>query len=180
MRRIAILDWFTGITDRIFFATAAILGMQIPGFIVQYAQRLGGHLDEARRQLKNYRAIADERFSGDINRLILEYRDSANATFSRTGEILQELVQRVDYLQASLDTLSNASLAQQIGHLIMYLDQEIAQATLRAFEFTVPLTVEAVACAIITGAVASAMFHLILLLLKALFAAYFTRRNKTA
>jgi len=47
-----------GLLDRLLCVVGAVLFSQLPEFIQQYLQRLGGHLDEARRQLEQFRAVA--------------------------------------------------------------------------------------------------------------------------
>ena len=47
-----------GLFDRLLCVAGAVLFSQVPEFMEQYLQRLGGHLDEARRQLEQLRDVA--------------------------------------------------------------------------------------------------------------------------
>ena len=50
--------------DRALCVVGAILFSQLPEFFQQYLQRLGGHLDEARRQLEQFRQLDTYRHTG--------------------------------------------------------------------------------------------------------------------
>ena len=54
----SILSAGDGLIDRLLCVVGAVLCSQLPEFIQQYLQRLGGHLDEARRQLDQFREVA--------------------------------------------------------------------------------------------------------------------------
>ena len=56
------------ILDRVIAAAGAITFMQIPAFIVQYIQRLGGHIDELKILIGKYKAAA-----ADNGRTLDEY-----------------------------------------------------------------------------------------------------------
>jgi hypothetical protein len=69
-----------GLLDRAILVCAAVAGGLIPGFIAQYRQRLGGHLDQARLDLAPWQKLADQFYQGDIEKLIQYHLSSADAT----------------------------------------------------------------------------------------------------
>ncbi len=56
------LTLINNIIDRCFFTVTFILGVQLPEFMQQYQQRLGGHLAEAQSQLAQFEVIAQQHF----------------------------------------------------------------------------------------------------------------------
>lgn len=106
---------------------AALAGMgftQLPTFMQQYLQRLGGHIDEARLSLTQLAANAN-----------LHALD-APAREALTGS----LAQRVTDLSAGAQAISGASGAARPFVFLRELDLDIARATLHAFEPAVPLS----------------------------------------
>ncbi len=162
------MKWISNVIDKIIFAIAAICGLQIPGFIIQYSQHLSGHLDEAKYNLAKYQALADKCCNGDLNRLIMEYIHSNNPTYIRTGEIIQNLPDRVSYLQHSLDVISSSSLIGQITYLLFHLDTEIAKSVWEKFEFIMPLTLNAAICALVIGLIASLIYKMLSLIIRSI------------
>ncbi|MFT5440862.1 MAG: hypothetical protein ACI9MJ_002736 [Alphaproteobacteria bacterium] len=104
-------------------ATSATMSQSV-AFTNAYLQRLGGHIDEAKRQLESLRA-------GDIGRLITE---------SATREQLLDIFQRrVSDLEAARDAIVNASVFVKPLICLFNLDAEIAWGTVSAFVPSVPL-----------------------------------------
>ena len=72
-------------------------GSQVPSFVDAYAQRLGGALDEARRQVAGYEtAAAGQGLSFDA--YIARHLDSRDPVFQATGREIQNAVRRADAL----------------------------------------------------------------------------------
>ena len=89
-----------GLIDRLLCVVGAVLCSQLPEFIQQYVQRLGGHLDEARRQLGQFQEIAAK--SGlTFDQLMAKSRDASEATVARLGQLMHETMVRVDALAAA-------------------------------------------------------------------------------
>ena len=57
-----IFEFFESVLDRIISAAGALIFMQIPTFLVQYTQRLGGHVDELANLIKGITG-----FKGSLN-----------------------------------------------------------------------------------------------------------------
>lgn len=89
-----------------------------------YLQRLGGHIDEAKRQLESVRA-------GDIGQLVTE-----PATREQLLEIFQH---RVSDLEAAREAIANANVFVKPLKCLFNLDAEIAWRTISAFVPSVPL-----------------------------------------
>jgi hypothetical protein len=106
---------------------AAAIGLgaaQLPAFIQQYLQRLGGHADEARLNLSQITAGTGFRSLDTPARELLSH----------------SLAARVNELELGIRTIRGAAPSAQPFVFVRELDPEIALATLRSFEPAVPLS----------------------------------------
>ncbi len=136
-----------GLLDRVLCLLGAVAFCQLPEFIQQYLQRLGGHLDEARRQLAQFEAVAAQ------SKLTLAQfieRTSANAdeAVARLGGIMQAAIDRVAELSSTESALRNASLWEKPFVFFANLDRSIAAATMDVYRPAVPTTIEGLLYAI--------------------------------
>jgi hypothetical protein len=101
----------------------AAAAAQLPAFVQQYLQRLGGHLDEARY-------MAAQAATGDA------YRDlspAARQVVLRTAEA------RAETLTAAHDAIAGAGDLTRPLIFLAHVDEAIAAATWRMFEPGLPL-----------------------------------------
>ena len=104
-------------------AIGGILGSQFLAFIQQYQQRLGGHLDEAARNLR-------EVSTGEISQLMDEpTRVAVSAVAER----------RVDALQAAINLIDGSGPLIKPFIFAQHVDYEIANATWHTFQPALPL-----------------------------------------
>ena len=112
-----------GVLDRVLCVLGTIAFSQIPEFMQQYLQRLGGHLDEARRQLSQFHTAAD-------------------AAVAKLGGVMSGAVARVDELAAAQSAIQTASLWERPFVFMRNMDPQIARATWQIFKPAIPTTVE--------------------------------------
>ena len=124
---------------------AAVAGMcfaQLPAFIQQYLQRLGGHVDEAHLSLSQI--IASE---------------NVRTLDAPTLQVLTvSLQQRVSALEAGETAISSTSALLRPLVFLREFDMDIATATLHAFEPAVPLSAAGLIYAL-AGIVAGWLFY---------------------
>lgn len=147
-----------GLLDRGLCVVGAVLFSQIPEFIQQYLQRLGGHLDEARRQLGRFQEIA-AKASLTADQLIERSRDSAEPTMVQFGQLMRDTVSRVDALAAAEAGIRNASIFSRPLVFLHHLDLSIAHATWTVFKPAVPTTIEGLAYAGVGVLLMLALYH---------------------
>ncbi len=127
---------------------AAVVGVsfaQLPAFIQQYLQRLGGHVDEAQLNLAQVASGA-----------------SFRALDAPARELLSvSLQQRVSVLQTGEQAITSASASARPFVFLRELDPDIAMATFRAFEPAVPLSTAGLIYGV-AGIVAGWLFYEIL------------------
>lgn len=131
--------------DRCFFTATFILGVQLPEFMQQYQQRLAGHLAEAQSQLDQFNLIAQQHFDGSLSTMINHYKNNSEASIISTGELIESLSIRVDYLSSHLIQISRADYLDSIYQFIWHLDQQIATGTAEHFAMAIPLELNAIA-----------------------------------
>ena len=67
---------------------------QFPEFLQQYAQRLGGHVDEARRQVAQYQEVA--RSSNlSLEAFITQTSSNADAAVAKLGQVMSGAAERL-------------------------------------------------------------------------------------
>lgn len=118
------------------------LAAQGPEFAQQYAQRLGGALDELKRQvatLESDARAAGHTRDGAVDRL----RTSPDTLVARRGEAARGDIERMARLSAQQQAL--ASAASPLGRLAAVIrdpDVPLARATYRDYDPAVPATAD--------------------------------------
>lgn len=135
------LKFVDGIMDRLFSIFGAVALSQFPQFYGQYMQRLGGHLDEARLALNQYVAAA-EALGLTLEEYIREHLDSGSTVFVSSGEIIQNLWDRVQNLESAYQALQDANIFTRWFVFLREVDWSIAAGTWENFVPGVPTTLE--------------------------------------
>jgi hypothetical protein len=147
-----------GLIDRVLCVVGAVLFSQIPEFLQQYLQRLGGHLDEARRQLGHFQEIASK--AGlTLDELIAKSQGSPEPTVVQLGRLMHETAARVEALAVAEAGIRNASLFSRPLIFLRHLDLPIARATWTIFKPAVPTTAEGLVYAGIGVLLMLALYH---------------------
>jgi hypothetical protein len=139
------LALMNNILDRCFFTITFILGVQLPEFMQQYQQRLSGHLNEAQLQLAQFQDIAQQHFEGSLTTMITRYKGNSEASIINTGELIERLSIRVEYLNAHLEQIKATDYLASVYQFIWHLDKQIAVATSEDFSMAIPLELHAIA-----------------------------------
>ena len=127
--------------DRLLCVVGAVLCSQVPEFIQQYRQRLGGQRDEARRQLGQFQEIASN--AGlTLDQLIAKSRGSIETTVAQLGQLMHDTVDRVSALSAADAAIRNASMFTRPLVFLRHVDLSVAHATWTIFKPAVPTTLE--------------------------------------
>jgi len=134
--------------DRIFALVCAMLFAQIPQIIILYIQRLGGHVDELARIIRQYRSSAST--SGkDLGAYIDLHLQSSIPEFVSSGKIMTDNLERYGKLSTSFDDLATSTGAEKFFSFIKGLDIDIFKSVMKDFSPGLPLNFEGV---IYTGA----------------------------
>lgn len=148
-----------GLLDRALCVLGTVLFSQIPEFMQQYLQRLGGHLDEARRQLEQFQHTAAQ--SGlTLEQLINQITANADLAVTKLGGVMTEAIARVDTLAAAQSAIQHASLWSRPFVFLQHSDTAIVRATWSVFKPAVPTTLEGLGYALCGMLTLLAVFHL--------------------
>ena len=78
----------------VLFAAGLLIGVQVPGFINDYAKRVEAHLIEAQASLSGFQGTANQFFKGDMQALVAHYRASEDPIFRSDADSLSNLLTR--------------------------------------------------------------------------------------
>jgi hypothetical protein len=126
------MSWFGEKLDSflaaVLIAVCAIAGSQGEAFTVQYIQRLGGHLDEARSHLADVQTGLRYRVMGDTVR----------------GELEAAAKARVTTLDIAYSKVKNANVLTRPIAILRYGEPSILEGTERDFVPALPLSRDAI------------------------------------
>jgi hypothetical protein len=129
------------VVDRVLCVVGAVAFSQMPEFMQQYLQRLGGHLDEARRHLARYQKIADDTHV-TLAELATRFNGSMDAATAKVGGVITDTAARVHELEAAQAAIQHAGIFGRPFAFLRHADLEIARGTWSIFKPAVPTTVE--------------------------------------
>ena len=147
-------------TQRLLFLIALLLGLQLPGVVDQYQQRLQARQLEAEQQLDSFRAIAERYFDGDLEALVIYHQRSSDPVFRAEAEVLRRQLRRVETLTRHLRALDTA-LPQRMLQVATAADSEVLRQTLLAHRPSLPLTPEAIVSGVTLGLVSALSIRLL-------------------
>ncbi|HEY3756863.1 MAG TPA: DUF2937 family protein [Opitutaceae bacterium] len=137
-----------GLLDRLLALAGAAAFSQIPEFMQQYLQRLGGHLDEAQRQLAQFKDAAAA--SGlTIDQLAHRTSQDADSGIARLSTVIHGAIARVAQLSADETAIREASIPARPFVFLRHADPQIARATWHVFRPAFPTTLEGLGYALV-------------------------------
>jgi hypothetical protein len=119
--------------DRLCIIAGAFLGSQIPQFMLQYSQRLAGHVAELQKLLNQLRQAASLSHK-TLDQYILKFMASTDPDFAHQGQFMQGIVQRWDALNNALVHLNESSVWVRPFAFVKDIQPDIAQSTLASFQ----------------------------------------------
>ena len=145
--------------DKIFFAAGVIVFLQIPHFIDQYTQRIGGYAESKIQQLQEYQVIAENNYDGNLNLLIDSFKQSKDSAIQQTGENISTTQQDVYVLNDEIQLLEKEGLLKKVIFLSTNLRYNIAKGTLGTFQPGIPLSIWSFVYGLIGGILFSLIFN---------------------
>lgn len=153
------MNIFKQLLDKIFFTLGVIIFLQLPHFIDQYTQRIGGYSESNLQQLMNFQTIANNNYDGDLNKLIEGFTTSNDTAVRQTGENIQTTQLNAKALNHEIKILENEGLFIKIIFLTTHLRLDLAKGTLRSFQPGIPLNLWAIIYGLIGGILFSLLFN---------------------
>ncbi|MFJ2482272.1 DUF2937 family protein [Pseudomonas sp. NPDC087598] len=126
----------------VLFAAGLLIGVQVPGFINDYAKRVEAHLIEAQTGLRGFQGTAEQFFKGDLQALVAHYRVSEDPVFRSDADSLSTLLNR----QLALDKQYQAMQGPwyiRFLQVVLAADPDIRKETWNGYSYQILLTPEA-------------------------------------
>jgi hypothetical protein len=114
---------------------------QFPEFSQQYAQRLGGAVDELTLMTENFDAAA-AREGVTREQAFALYDNSTDTFLNEQGQDMRLVFARQARLSAHLEALEQANAFEELLSFAQYYDPQIASRAWQAFQPAVPITPE--------------------------------------
>jgi len=125
-------SFFESVFDRTVSAAGALVFIQVPAFLVQYQQRLGGHVDELALLIKKYKSAAAGN-SRTVEEYIGLHLQSDVKEFVSTGRIMADNMDRFTGLSEALKNLSGSKGLTKFFYFIKDMDIDICKAAFKNF-----------------------------------------------
>ena len=146
------------------FTCGLLLGVQVPGLINDYSQRVQAHLLESREGLKGFQQTAQRFFNGDLQALVRHYRASEDPVFQSDAESIDSLVSLNRMLESEWQALQGGWFGRTL-HVLTQPDPAIREETFKGYSYQILLTPEAatwgLSCALLFALVVESVLLLI-------------------
>ena len=152
----------------VLFALGLLIGVQVPGFMDDYAKRVDAHRIEARQGLEGFQRTASRYFNGDLDALVVHYRENPDPIIRNDADSVEVLVRRSRALDFEWGVLQGPWYART-WHMLTRADQAMLQETYSAYTYQILLTPSAIVWAVACGFIFSFLVEGLVLLLASLF-----------
>jgi len=163
-----------GLLDKIFFTVGAIVFLQLPHFIEQYTQRMGGYAASQTEQIKEYQAIADEHFNGNLEAYRLRLEQNTDPAVAESAQQISKRLKSAQSIKKDLQVFEQEPLWYQVPYFITHMQADLAKGTAKNFSPGLPINLWAWGYGLLGGVLFSLTFNGLTLLPKAV------RRKKPA
>ena len=154
------LSFLESVIDRIVSVIGALIFIQIPAFIVQYQQRLGGHVDELSRLVQQYKSAAANN-GRTIEEFIKLHLNSGVNEFISTGKLMSENMERFSALSQALQNLSEASGIKKLFVFLKGIDFDIFAGAYKDFVPGISFSLDSILYCIV-GIIFSMLVYLLI------------------
>ena len=145
--------------DKIFFAVGVMVFLQLPHFIDQYTQRMGGYSASQTEQIKEYQSIADQHFNGDLAAYINRLQQNADPAVAESATQMAKRLASADDIKSELQVFEQKPLWYQVPYFITHMRMDLAQGTAQNFSPGLPINLWAWGYGLIGGILFSLLFN---------------------
>lgn len=140
------------VMSRLFVVLCVLLFAELPVFVDLYQIRLEGHLAESKRQIDAFQtaAVAGGKSLSDY---ILKFLEQTDADFNAQGHLMQEALERNNFLKSACEALQRAHPLLKPVVFIRYIDNQVLADAWKTFSPGLFLSESVVIWALIGGAV---------------------------
>ena len=126
----------------VLFAAGLLIGVQVPGFINDYAKRVEAHLIEAQTGLRGFQGTAEQFFKGDMQALVAHYRASEDPIFRSDADSLNTLLTRQVALDKQFQAMQGPWYIRFL-QVVLAADPDIRKETWNGYSYQILLKTEA-------------------------------------
>ncbi|MFJ2486102.1 MULTISPECIES: DUF2937 family protein [unclassified Pseudomonas] len=126
----------------VLFAAGLLIGVQVPGFINDYAKRVEAHLIEAQTGLRGFQGTAEQFFKGDMQALVAHYRASEDPVFRSDADSLSTMLNRQLALDKQFQAMQGPWYIRFL-QVVLAADPDIRKETWNGYSYQILLTPEA-------------------------------------
>lgn len=134
----------------ILFTLGLLVGVQVPGLINDYSQRVQAHMIEARNSLQGFNETAQKFFDGNLQALVEHYRGSDDPVFRSDADSIGGLLARSQSLEREWQALQGPWYARD-WHVLVGADPQIRNETLHGYQYQVLLAPAAIGWGLASG-----------------------------
>ncbi len=148
-----------GLLDKIFFAVGAIVFLQLPHFIDQYTQRMGGYAASQQQQIQEYQAIANQHFNGDLSAYIDRLSENKDPAVSDSAAQIEQRLATTEKIKTELQVYEQQPLWYQVPYFITHMRVDLVQGTAQNFAPGLPINLWAWGYGLVGGVLFSLLFN---------------------
>lgn len=126
----------------VLFAAGLLVGVQVPGFISDYAKRIEAHLIEAQTGLQGFQGTAEQFFKGDLQALVAHYRASEDPVFRSDADSLSALLTRQLALDKQFQAMQGPWYIRAL-QVALAADPDVRKETWNGYSYQILLTPQA-------------------------------------
>ncbi|MHC8304758.1 DUF2937 family protein [Pseudomonas sp. PB3P13] len=126
----------------VLFAAGLLIGVQVPGFISDYAKRVEAHLLEAQTALSGFQGTANQFFKGDMQALVAHYRASEDPIFRSDADSLSNMLNRQLALDKQFQAMQGPWYIRFL-QVVLAADPDIRKETWNGYSYQILLTPQA-------------------------------------
>ncbi|MFT0867352.1 DUF2937 family protein [Pseudomonas sp. CAM1A] len=146
------------------FTFGLLAGLQVPGLVKDYSQRVEAHLLESRQALDGFRQTAQRFFNGDLQALVRHYRGSDDPVFNSDANSIESLLIRNQALEHEWQALQG-SWVSRTWHVLVQPEPTLREETLKGYSYQILLVPEAIGWGIGSGFVLAFVVESLLLVI---------------
>jgi hypothetical protein len=153
----------------VLFAIGLLVGVQVPGFMADYAKRVDAHRIESRESLDGFQKTATRYFGGDLDALVVHYRENPDPVIRNDADSVEVLVRRSRMLDAEWEVMQGPWY-RRAWHILTRADRDMLDETYTAYSYQILLTPNAILWAVGCGFVFAFVIEGLIRALASLFA----------
>lgn len=146
------------------FTFGLLAGIQVPGLVNDYSQRVEAHVLESREALAGFQETAERFFKGDLQALVRHYRTSDDPVFNSDANSIESLVIRNQLLESEWQALQGSWLSRS-WHVLVQADPQLREETFKSYSYQILLVPEAIGWGLASGFVLAFVVESVLVLL---------------